>query len=70
MSEEPEEKDSGKKSARPGGDKKGNNEWIEEENEEAELAVDMYQTGTEIVIQTFVAGVKPDDLDLSIDGQI
>src|ERR1035437_9250353 len=51
-----------------GGDKKEkkNNNWIEEENEEAELAVDLYQTGTEIVIQTMVAGVKPEDLELSI----
>jgi len=45
---------------------KRNNNWIEEENEEAELAVDVYQTGTEIIIQTFVAGVKPEDLELSI----
>ncbi len=40
--------------------------WIEEENEEAELAVDLYQTPTEIVIQTMVAGVRPDDLEISI----
>lgn len=43
-----------------------NNNWIEEENEEAELAVDVYQTSTEIIVQTFVAGVKPEDLGLSI----
>ncbi len=40
--------------------------WIEEENEEAELAVDVYQTTSEIVIQTMVAGVKPEDLELTI----
>jgi HSP20 family protein len=45
--------------------KKGSN-WIEEEAEEAELAVDVYQTPTEIVIQTMVAGVRPDDLEISI----
>jgi HSP20 family protein len=49
-----------------GKDKKSEHNWIEEENEEAELAVDVYQTNTDIVIQTFVAGVKPEDLDLSI----
>lgn len=43
----------------------GNN-WIEEENEEAELAVDVYQTPTDIIVQTMVAGVKPEDLELSI----
>lgn len=47
-------------------DKKQDNNWIEEENEEAELAVDVYQTPTDIVVQTFVAGVKPEDLELSI----
>ncbi|MDQ3244750.1 MAG: hypothetical protein M3P22_00145, partial [bacterium] len=39
---------------------KRNNAWMEEENEEAELAVDVYQTHNSIVIQTMVAGVKPD----------
>ena len=42
------------------------NNWIEEENEEAELSVDLYQTPTDIIIQTMVAGVKPEDLELSI----
>jgi HSP20 family protein len=46
-------------------DKKNSN-WMEEENEEAELAVDVYQTSTDIVVQTMVAGVKPEDLDLTI----
>lgn len=45
-------------------DKKNN--WIEEENEEAELSIDVYQTPTDIVVQTMVAGVKPEDLELSI----
>lgn len=46
-------------------DKKNSN-WIEEENEEAELSVDVYQTPTDIVVQTMIAGVKPEDLELSI----
>lgn len=39
-----------------------------EENaeEEAQLTVDVYQTPSEICIKTMVAGVKPDDLDVSI----
>ncbi len=40
--------------------------WIEEENDEAELAVDVYQTPRDIMIETMVAGVKPEDLELSI----
>ncbi|MCC7160419.1 Hsp20/alpha crystallin family protein [Candidatus Nomurabacteria bacterium] len=47
-------------------EKKNGNNWIEEENEEAELSLDLYQTPTDIVIQTMVAGVKPEDLELSI----
>ncbi len=46
-------------------DKNGSN-WMEEENDEAELAVDVYQTSDDIVVQTMVAGVKPDDLELTI----
>jgi len=57
-------KTSGKKAGHAEG-RAGNN-WIEEENEEAELAVDVYQTATEIIIQTMVAGVKPEDLEISI----
>ncbi|MBX4189028.1 Hsp20/alpha crystallin family protein [Candidatus Parcubacteria bacterium] len=36
------------------------------EEEDAQLTVDVYQTPTEIVIKTMVAGVKPEDLDVSI----
>ncbi|MFA5936315.1 MAG: Hsp20/alpha crystallin family protein [Candidatus Paceibacterota bacterium] len=48
------------------GDKKNGNGWMEEENEEMELTVDVYQTPTDIVIQTMVAGVRPEDLELTI----
>ncbi|MEO5635068.1 MAG: Hsp20/alpha crystallin family protein [Candidatus Paceibacterota bacterium] len=47
-------------------EKKNEKSWIEEENDEAELAVDVYQTPTDIIVQTMVAGVKPEDIDLSI----
>lgn len=47
-------------------DKRGGGSWIEEESNEAELAVDVYQTPTEIIIQTMVAGVKPEEIDLNI----
>ncbi len=33
---------------------------------EGHLPVDMYQTGTELVIRTFVAGVRPDEMNVSI----
>ncbi len=36
------------------------------EDEEGELTVDIYDKGDSIVIQSTVAGVKPEDLDVSI----
>ena len=39
---------------------------MENTPEEAELAVDVYQTPTEIIIKTMVAGVRPDDLNIVI----
>src|SRR3989344_3554375 len=48
------------------GDKKNGNDWMEEENDELELTVDVYQTPTDIILQTMVAGVKPEDLELTI----
>jgi len=48
------------------GDKKNGNDWMGEENDELELTVDVYQTPTDIILQTMVAGVKPEDLELTI----
>lgn len=39
---------------------------FEESDEEAQLSIDVYQTPSEIVIKTMVAGVRPEDLDVSI----
>lgn len=47
-------------------EKRNGNGWMEEENEEAELTVDVYQTPTDIIVQTMVAGVRPEDLELTI----
>ncbi len=38
----------------------------EGEEEEGQLAIDMYQTPSEIIIKTMIAGVKQEDLDISI----
>jgi uncharacterized protein (DUF305 family) len=41
--------------------------WLEKEtNEEGELTVDVYQTPEMIVIKSMIAGVRPEDLDVSI----
>ncbi len=41
-------------------------EAAEEDTGDGELAVDVYQTPSEIVIRTMVAGIKPEDLDIAI----
>lgn len=45
---------------------KKDSDWIAEDNEDGQLTVDVYQTTNDIIIKAMVAGVKPEDLDLSI----
>lgn len=40
--------------------------FMEEDPEEGQLTVDVYETPSDIIIKTMVAGVKPEDLDISI----
>jgi HSP20 family molecular chaperone IbpA len=41
--------------------------WIDEESDkDAELTVDVYQTSDMIVVKAMIAGVRPEDLDVSI----
>jgi HSP20 family protein len=44
----------------------GKEHWLEDNAEEGELAVDVYQTPSEIVIKAMVSGVKPEDLNIAI----
>jgi len=57
--EEPEEE-----AAYGDADKKAT--WMQEEAEEGQLTVDVHETANDIVVKTMVAGVKPEDLDISI----
>jgi len=43
----------------------GEDSWADEEKD-AELTVDVFQTADTIVIKTMIAGVHPEDLDISI----
>ncbi len=45
-------------------------ETTEESSEEGQLTVDVYQTDDDITIQTMVAGVKLDDLTVSISRDV
>ena len=50
------------------GEAKAKRDMVQElsEGEEGQLTLDMWQTPDEIVVQTIVGGVKPEDLDVSI----
>ncbi len=63
MEEEQEESKPAKKSHAVESD----SDWMEKETEqEGELTVDVYQTPEMIVIKSMIAGVRPEDLDISI----
>ena len=46
------------------------NAWMEEDNNDGELPVDMYQTAHEIIIRTMIAGVRPEDLQITISREM
>ena len=46
---------------------KGKEKWFESEGQ---LAIDVYQTENELIIQSAIAGVKPENLDISIENDV
>lgn len=44
--------------------------WLEEDYEEGQLSVDVYQTKDAIVIKSTIAGVKSEDIDISINNDM
>jgi HSP20 family protein len=45
-------------------------EMNESDNAEGQLTIDVYQTENDIVIKSTIAGVKPEDLDVSINNDM
>lgn len=45
-------------------------EWLAEDYEEGQLSIDVYQTPAEIVVKSTIAGVKPEDIDISINNDM
>lgn len=68
ISDEPEESEEYELEEKP--TKKGSSNrdagWVEDDEKEGELTIDLYQTPDLIVIKTMIAGVRPEDLDISI----
>jgi HSP20 family protein len=48
----------------------GKKDWLEGEDYAGQLAVDVYQTKDDIVIKSTIAGVKPEDIDISINNDM
>lgn len=67
--EEPEIKREKIKEEKPSFTKstEGKEKWFEPEGQ---LVIDVYQTKNELVIQSAIAGVKPENLDISIEGDV
>lgn len=46
------------------------NDWIHDDFEEGQLSVDVYETPKDIIIKSTIAGVKPEDIDISINNDM
>lgn len=44
--------------------------WIDEEYEEGQLSIDVYETAKKIIIKSTIAGVKAGDLDISLNNDM
>src|SRR3989344_3042450 len=49
---------------------RGGPDWLKDNAEEGELAVDVYQTPDAIVVKAMISGVKPEDLNISISREM
>lgn len=45
-------------------------EWLDKEETEGQLSVDVYQTKDTVVVKSTIAGVKPEDIDIAIDNDV
>ncbi|NTU98450.1 Hsp20/alpha crystallin family protein [Candidatus Falkowbacteria bacterium] len=45
-------------------------EWLESEYEEGQLSIDVYQTPESIIVKSTIAGVKPEDIDISVNNDL
>jgi len=45
-------------------------EWLNEDYEEGQLSVDVYQTKDKLIVTSTIAGVKPEDIDISLNNDM
>lgn len=51
-------------------DKADNEEWDSDNYEEGQLSIDVYQTQKSIIVKSTIAGVNPEDVDISINNDM
>lgn len=49
---------------------KQDQEWLDKEDAEGQLSVDVFQTKDSVIIKSTIAGVKPEDIDIAIDNDV
>jgi len=59
------DEDEGEEKEHPG--EKG---WLDEDYEEGQLSIDVYQNAGNIIVKSTIAGVKPEDIDISLDNDM
>jgi len=45
-------------------------QWFSDEYDEGQLAIDVYQTKDAIVVKSTIAGVRPEDIDISVNNDM
>ncbi len=45
-------------------------QWLEDDYEEGQLSIDVYQTDKDIIVKSTIAGVKSEDIDISINNDM
>jgi len=45
-------------------------DWFEGDYDEGQLSIDVYQTPKSIIVKSTIAGVKPEDIDISINNDM
>jgi HSP20 family protein len=45
-------------------------EWLDKENVDGQLAIDVFQNKDSLIIKSTIAGVKPEDIDVAIESEM
>lgn len=51
-------------------DQSEQNEWLDSDYDEGQLSIDVYQTADKLVVKSTIAGVKPENIDISINNDM